>query len=142
MLKTLNLIETIGSHYCSAFVFYPFPKTKMFDLSVELGVLDEEGQRKVLDGACGFHESSILNHPHKALAEALEKIAPLYVRAPGALKPVLKWLIARQWRRPAVFLYLLFSPFLFSQISFYWIADYVGMTLKFVFRTNWLPSKK
>ena len=43
MFKTLQMIDEIKPTQSSAYVFYPFPKTKMYDSSVELGYLDEEG---------------------------------------------------------------------------------------------------
>ena len=117
MWKTLDMVDTIKPTQASGNVFYPLPKTKLYDVSVEMGYLDEEGEEKVRRGESSFHQHSILNHPHKELAEALAKITPLYVKAPTWAKPVLRTIVDRKMTRTAQALYIVMIPVSFSQIG-------------------------
>ncbi|MFM7062934.1 MAG: B12-binding domain-containing radical SAM protein [Actinomycetes bacterium] len=117
MWKTLDMVDTIKPSQASGNVFYPLPKTKLYDLSVEMGYLDEEGEEKVRRGESSFHQHSILNHPHKELAEALAKITPLYVKAPSWAKPLLRTIVERRMTRTAQALYIVMIPVSFSQIG-------------------------
>ena len=87
MFKTLQMVDRIQPTQCSAYVFYPFPRTKLHDKAVELGYLDEDGQDKVRRGISGYHHESILRHPHKELAETLAKVTPVYARTSVSLPP-------------------------------------------------------
>ena len=113
MFKTLQMVDKIKPTQSSAYVFYPFPKTKLHDMAVKMGYLDEEGQEKVRQGISGYHHESILKHPHKELAETLAKITPVYARSPEAFKPVLRWMIERRMKRAALFLYVCLIPLTF-----------------------------
>jgi radical SAM superfamily enzyme YgiQ (UPF0313 family) len=113
MFKTLQMVDRIKPTQSSAYIFYPFPKTKLHDHAVKLGYLDEDGQEKVRQGISGYHHESILKHPHKALAETLAKITPVYARSPEAMKPLLRWIIERRMRRLALFLYVCLIPLTF-----------------------------
>ncbi len=113
MMKTLRMVDAIEPTQCSAYIFYPFPKTKLHDMAVKLGYLDEEGQEKVRQGISGYHHESILKHPHKELAETLAKITPVYARAPEVVKPWLRWMIARRMRHLALSLYIVLIPLTF-----------------------------
>jgi len=117
MWKTLDMVDVIRPTQASGNVFYPLPKTKLYDLSVEMGYLDEEGEEKVRRGESSFHQHSILNHPHKELAEALAKITPLYVKAPAWAKPLLRTIVDRKMTRTAQALYIVMIPVSFSQIG-------------------------
>ena len=113
MWKTLEMVDTIRPDQSTAYVFYPFPKTKLHDRAVELGYLDEAGQEAVRQGLSGYHHESILAHPHKDLAETLAKFTPLYARAPASLKPTLRWLMRNEYKRLALFLYVALFPLAF-----------------------------
>jgi radical SAM superfamily enzyme YgiQ (UPF0313 family) len=113
MFKTLEMVDKIQPTQSSAYIFYPFPKTKMYDLSVQIGQLDAEGEEKVRLGISGYHHESILKHPHKELAETLAKVTPVYARAPRAAKPFLRWLVRRRMKRLALFLYVCLIPLTF-----------------------------
>jgi len=86
MFKTLEMVDKIKPTQNSAYIFYPFPKTKLYDMAVKLGYLDAEGEEKVRQGISGYHHESILKHPHKELAETLAKITPVYARSPEVFK--------------------------------------------------------
>lgn len=117
MFKTLEMIDEIKPTQASAYVFYPFPKTKMYDAAVQLGYLDEEGEEKVRLGISGYHHESILKHPHKELAETLAKITPVYAKSPEFLKPAIRWIIRHRMKRLALFLYVLLIPLTFPYLG-------------------------
>jgi anaerobic magnesium-protoporphyrin IX monomethyl ester cyclase len=117
MWKTLEMVDTVQSDQCSGNVFYPLPKTHLYDLAVREGYLDEEGEELVRQGASSFHQHSILNHPHKDLAEMLAKVTPVYVKAPTWAKPWLRRMVDRRMKRTAQALYAVLIPFTFSTIG-------------------------
>jgi hypothetical protein len=117
MFKTLSMIDEIRPTQASAYVFYPFPKTKSYQAAVESGYLDEEGQQKVREGISGYHHESVLRHPHKELAETLAKITPVYARSPRFLKPAIRWIIRRRMKRLALVLYVLLIPVTFPYLG-------------------------
>ena len=117
MWQTLEMVDHLRPTQCSSFIFFPFPGTKMHDLSVEMGYLDEKGQRAVLEGRSGYHHESILDHPSRQLAETMAKATPLYVRAPRFLKAPLRWMIGHHYKGLALWLYLLLFPLAFPDIG-------------------------
>lgn len=117
MFKTLAMVDRIKPTQSSAYIFYPFPKTRMYQAAVDTGYLDEAGQEKVRRGISGYHHASILVHPHKELAETLAKITPVYARSPELLKPVMRWIIAHRMKRLALFLYVLLIPLTFPYLG-------------------------
>jgi len=133
MMKTLRMVDAIRPTQCSAYIFYPFPKTKLHDMAVEMGYLDEEGQEKVRRGISGYHHESILRHPHKELAETLAKITPVYARAPEVAKPWLRWMIARRMKRLALCLYVALIPLTFPFLG----VEGIKVTLRMAWRALW-----
>jgi radical SAM superfamily enzyme YgiQ (UPF0313 family) len=125
MMKTLSMVKQIEPTQCSSYIFYPFPKTKLYDFAVEHGQLTEEGQQKVREGVSGYHHQSILAHPHKGLAETLAKITPVYARLP-ALRPLLTWMIRHRMQRAAMALYVLLIPVTFPFLG----LEGIKITLK------------
>lgn len=130
MFKTLAMIDEIQPTQASAYVFYPFPKTKMYDSAVEMGYLDEEGEQKVRDGISGYHHESVLNHPHKELAETLAKITPVYAKSPDFLKPAIRWIIARRMKRVALALYIVLIPLTFPYLG----VEGIKVTLRMAYK--------
>jgi radical SAM superfamily enzyme YgiQ (UPF0313 family) len=130
MWKTLSMVEQIEPTQCSAYIFYPFPKTKLHEAAVQSGALTEDGQRKVRDGLSGYHHQSILEHPHKELAETLAKMTPIYARAPRPVRPLLRWLITHRFRRLAQFLYVALIPITFPFLG----LEGIRITLKMAWR--------
>ena len=126
MLKTLEMVDEIEPTQCSAYIFYPFPKTKMHDKAVECGELTEEGQQKVRDGLSGYHHESILDHPHKEMAETLAKLTPVYAKAPRLLRPLLHRMIEHRMKRMALFLYVALIPITFPFLG----LEGIRITLK------------
>ncbi len=130
MFKTLDMVDQIQPTQCSSYIFYPFPKTKLHAYAVEIGQLTEEGQEAVRQGLSGYHHESILDHPHKELAETLAKITPVYAKAPRWLRPVLRGVIARRMRRLALFLYVVLIPITFPFLG----LEGIKITLKMAWR--------
>ena len=130
MFKTLAMIDEIKPTQASAYVFYPFPKTKMYQASVDLGYLDEEGEQKVRDGISGYHHESVLKHPHKELAETRAKITPVYARSPELLKPAIRWIIRRRMKRVALALYVLLIPLTFPYLG----VEGIRVTLRMAYQ--------
>ena len=117
MRKTLDMVARMEPTQCSGNVFYPLPKTKLYDRSVEMGYLDEAGEEKVRLGLSSFHHESILVHPHKELAETLATLTPIYAKAPERLRPLLRWMIDHRMKRTALALYLLAIPVTFTFVG-------------------------
>ena len=130
MFKTLDMVDRVKPTQCSAYIFYPFPKTKLHEMAVKMGYLDEEGQEKVREGISGYHHESILKHPHKEHAETFAKITPVYARAPRLLKPALRWIIARRMKRLALFLYVCLIPLTFPFLG----MEGIRVTLRMAWR--------
>lgn len=130
MFKTLSMVDKIKPTQSSAYIFYPFPKTKLYAKAVELGYLDAEGEEKVRQGISGYHHESILKHPHKELAETLAKITPVYARTPDALKPAVRWIINRRMKRLALFLYVCLIPITFPYLG----VEGIKVTLRMAWR--------
>lgn len=117
MWKTLEMVDRTKPSQCSGNVFYPLPKTKLYDIAVESGELTPEGEEKVRRGESSFHQDSILEHPHKDLAEMLAKVTPVYVKAPPWAKPLLRKMVDRRMKRTAQALYAVLIPVTFSTIG-------------------------
>ncbi len=133
MWETLEMVEKINPTQSSAYIFYPFPKTKLYQKSVEMGYLDEAGEDMVRRGISGYHHESILKHPHKEMAETLAKTTPIYVRAPDFLKPALKWMINNHYKRVALLLYIVLIPITFPYLG----LEGIKVTLKMAWRALW-----
>jgi anaerobic magnesium-protoporphyrin IX monomethyl ester cyclase len=130
MSKTLTMVDKINPTQSSAYIFYPFPKTKMYAAAVEMGYLDEAGEEKVRQGISGYHHESILKHPHKELAETLAKVTPIYARTPAALKPAMRWIIEHRMKRLALFLYICLIPLTFPFLG----MEGIKVTLRMAWR--------
>jgi radical SAM superfamily enzyme YgiQ (UPF0313 family) len=131
MFKTLRMVDEIEPTQSSAYVFYPFPKTKMYEASVRLGYLDAAGEEKVRQGISGYHHESILRHPHKELAETLAKITPVYAKSPEVLKPVMRWIIRHRMKRLALMLYILMIPLTFPFLG----VEGIKVTLRMAWKS-------
>ncbi|HWP65491.1 MAG TPA: radical SAM protein [Candidatus Limnocylindria bacterium] len=130
MFKTLEMVDKIKPTQSSSYIFYPFPKTKLYQRAVDMGYLDEEGQEKVRQGISGYHHESILKHPHKELAETLAKITPVYVRSPAFAKPIMRWIIDHRMKRLALFLYVALIPLTFPYLG----IEGIKVTLRMAWR--------
>jgi anaerobic magnesium-protoporphyrin IX monomethyl ester cyclase len=130
MFETLDMVTRIRPTQCSSYVFYPLPRTRLHDYSIEQGLLDEEGQQMVREGRSGYHHDSILRHPHKDLAETLAKVTPLYAKV-AWLRPLLRVLIRFRLKRVALALYVLLIPFIFPHLG----LEGVTITLKMAYRS-------
>lgn len=131
MFKTLRMIDEIKPTQSSAYVFYPFPKTKLYHHAVELGYLDPEGEEKVRQGISGYHHESILRHPHKELAETLAKITPVYAKSPEFMKPAIRWIIQRRMKRLALMLYIILIPLTFPYLG----VEGIKVTLRMAWKS-------
>ncbi|MCU1497023.1 MAG: Fe-S oxidoreductase [Acidimicrobiales bacterium] len=117
MMKTLEMARTVNPTQCSGNVFYPLPKTKLYDIAVETGYLDAEGEEKVRQGLSSFHHESILLHPYKDLVETLARMTPIYAKAPTWALPILKYMIKHRMKRTALALYLVLIPITFPHVG-------------------------
>ena len=117
MWKTLEAARSVAPWQCSGNVFYPLPKTKLYDLSVETGYLSPEGEEKVRRGESSFHGASILDHPAKDAIEVMATMTPIYAKAPAAALPLLRTMIRRRMKRTTKALYLAAIPFTFPHVG-------------------------
>ena len=132
MMKTLDMIDRIQPTQSSAYIFYPFPKTKLHQDAIDMGYLDEEGQEMVRQGISGYHHKSILKHPHKELAETMAKITPVYARAPKVLRPAVRWIMKHRMKRLALVLYVMLIPLTFPFLGIEGIKVTLRMAWKSV----------
>lgn len=128
MMKTLDMVANIRPTQCSGNVFYPLPKTKLYDRAVELGQLSPAAEDKVRNGESGFHGASILEHPEAELAEMLAVMTPLYVRSPPWLRRVLRSMVDRRMRRSLRAVYVATAPIAFTFIGREALTAAVAMT--------------
>ena len=90
-------------------VFYPFPKTELYTLACETGLLDEEKRKMVDLGIGSYRESTILNHPEKKVIDRVMTFEPIMVRLPSFLHPLFKKL-------PPLKIFRVISVFFFSPV--------------------------
>ena len=131
MMSTLHMVDRIQPTQCSAYIFYPFPKTKMYQAAVETGYLDAEGEELVRQGISGYHHESILKHPYKDLAETMAKITPVYARTPRVLRPAVRWIIERRMKRLALALYVALIPLTFPFLG----VEGIKVTLRMAWKS-------
>jgi radical SAM superfamily enzyme YgiQ (UPF0313 family) len=137
MWKTLQMARDVKPWQCSGNVFYPLPKTKLYDIAVETGYLDEQGEDMVRHGLSGFHHESILQHPEKDLVETMARVTPIYAKAPAFSLPALRWLIDRRMKRTALVLYLVLIPFTFPHVG----RDGIKITINMASKALRLKSR-
>lgn len=137
MWKTLEMARAVNPTQCSGNVFYPLPKTKLHDIAIETGYLDDEGQELVRQGASSFHHESILRHPHKELVETMARMTPIYAKAPAVALPALRWMINHRMKRSALVLYLLLIPFTFPHVG----RDGIKITVSMARKAMQLPAR-
>ena len=137
MFKTLNMARSVFPTQCSGNVFYPLPKTKLYDVAVEMGYLTPEGEEKVRQGQSSFHGVSILEHPHKDLAEVLATMTPIYAKAPKAALPMLDFMIRHRMKRATKLLYLVLIPFTFPHVG----RDGIKITISMASKALGLPRR-
>jgi radical SAM superfamily enzyme YgiQ (UPF0313 family) len=110
MWKTLDFAENIAPDLITGYVFYPFPKTELFNLAVMSGDLGDDEVEMVKRGEGSYHHDSVLRHPYKRLAATFSKLIPVYNKAPLVLKPLIKKLITSENMRLAQIFYLISIP--------------------------------
>jgi radical SAM superfamily enzyme YgiQ (UPF0313 family) len=62
MWKTVGVVDEMRPDQASGFIFYPFPKTKMYHLAVEQGYLGPGGE---MVGRARLPPRLLLKHPEK-----------------------------------------------------------------------------
>ena len=97
MWSSLELNEKLHAHNTISFVFYPFPGTKLAEFCLRNGHLTEQNYNLVKQGHGSVHLSCLLDHPFRDEAMRFHSILPLYNRAPGILKFVLKKLLGMKY---------------------------------------------
>jgi radical SAM superfamily enzyme YgiQ (UPF0313 family) len=137
MWKTLEMARSVNPTQCSGNVFYPLPKTKLYDVAVETGYLTPEGEEKVRQGESSFHGTSILEHPYKDQAEVMATMTPIYAKAPAAALPLLRFMINRKMKRTAKALYLVLIPFTFPHVG----RDGIKITIRSASKALRLPQR-
>jgi radical SAM superfamily enzyme YgiQ (UPF0313 family) len=138
MWKTLDMVDAIRPDQASGYIFYPFPKTKMYQAAVEQGYLDAEGEEKVRQGLSGYHHDSILKHPHKDLAVTFSKLVPVYNKAPQSLRPLLRRVIEHRFKRLALLIYLIAFPIAFPFLG----LEAVRITMRMAWKSLTLPMRR
>lgn len=137
MWKTLKLTEKANADLVSGYIFYPFPRTELFDISVEKGFLGQEEVMMVERGEGGYHHGSILDHPHKKLAVTLSKMIPVYNKAPHWLRPLIRKLMERELTGLAQLIFLLSIPIAFPFLG----IEGVKVTVRMAWRAFQMRNK-
>lgn len=137
MWKTLRLTERAEADLVSGYIFYPFPKTELFDLCVAQGYLGEAEIALVESGEGGYHHGSLLKHPHKKLAVTLSKLIPLYNKAPRSLRPLIRKLMATERAGAAQAIFLLSIPIAFPFLG----VEGIKVTLRMAWRAFRMRKK-
>ena len=127
MRKTLDLCSDLRADGTSSYIFYPFYGTRLFAYARERGYLSDDKVERIRRGEGSYHHESLLDHPHKSLADTYSKITPLYTRVPRPLRRILDVLIARRSFRAAAVLYAVCTPLAFPVVGISWVADTARM---------------
>lgn len=143
MMKTLDMVAKIRPTQCSGNVFYPLPRTKLYDKAVELGQLSEAGQHSVQQGESGFHGSSILDHPEAELAELLATVTPMYARSPDWLRKPLRFLVEHRAKRTLRVIYVVTAPIAFTFVGKEMLDSAIAMTVRGIkLRAKYRPRRR
>jgi radical SAM superfamily enzyme YgiQ (UPF0313 family) len=138
MMKTLSMVDEIKPDQASSYVFYPFPKTRMYHAAVEQGYLGPEEEEMVRQGYASYHHESILRHPHRDLATTLGKITPVYNKTPEPLRPLMRWIIAHRMHRVATLLYVIAMPISFPFLG----VEAMRVTLRMAWKATTLGLRR
>ena len=130
MQKTLAFCSTLGADGTSAYIFYPFYGTDLFEFASKHGYLSDESVEMIKQGVGSYHHESLLDHPFKELADTYSKLTPVYAKAPRVLRRLLDVIIRRRAYRTAAILYVLFTPLVFPVVGITWLADTFRMAWK------------
>ena len=137
MWKTINLAEKTQPDLVSGYIFYPFPRTELYEHAVKTGYLGYDEIERVKKGQGGYHHDSILKHPYKKLAVTLSKLIPLYNKAPLFLKPLIKKLMGAANISLSQVIYLFSIPLAFPFLGIQGIKD----TLRMAWRAHRMRIK-
>lgn len=61
---------------------YPFPKTKIFDIFKEYGLINEKNESKFLNGKENYRTSNLIDHPYSNFMKRIQILAPIAVKFP------------------------------------------------------------
>jgi radical SAM superfamily enzyme YgiQ (UPF0313 family) len=127
MWKTVDLAERANPDLVSGYIFYPFPRTELFEHAVKTGYLGDDEIDRVKKGQGGYHHDSILKHPHKKLAVTLSKLIPVYNKVPLFLRPLIRKFMSAGHIRLSQAIYLLSIPLVFPFLGMQGIKDTLRM---------------
>ncbi|GAX59199.1 Fe-S oxidoreductase [Candidatus Scalindua japonica] len=137
MWKTLHLAEKVNPDIASGYIFYPFPKTELYEYSIKKGYLGNEEIERIKRGEGGYHHGSILKHPYKKLAVTLSKLIPVYNKTPSMFRPLIKWLMARECTKLALVIYIISIPIAFPFLG----IDGIKVTLRMAWKAYRMKVK-
>jgi radical SAM superfamily enzyme YgiQ (UPF0313 family) len=137
MWKTVALAEKVAPDLATGYVFYPFPKTELFNYAVASGYLGDKEIQRVKRGLSAIHYESLLRHPFKKLAMALSKLIPVYIKSPQFLKPAIKRLMEGEHIRLSQLIYLFSIPIVFPFLG----IQGIKVTLRMAWRASRMRMK-
>ncbi len=85
MEATVALNQAMGPRDASAFIYFPFPRTTLFERCVREGLLDPAVADEIRDGSPRYnswHKRTVLDHPHADHAWRLKLLLPLVATRP------------------------------------------------------------
>lgn len=130
MRKTIDLCTSLESDGTSAYIYYPFYGTKLFEYSRQQGLLSEKQIELIKQGEGSYHRKSIVKHPYGQLAYTYSKLTPLYTCAPKYIRFLLNFLLKRRAFRSATLLHTFTVPFVYPIVGTSWLADTFRMAWK------------
>ena len=137
MWKTVALAEKVAPDLVTGYVFYPFPKTELFNYAIASGYLGDKEMQRVKNGVGAIHHGSLLRHPFKKLAMTLSKLVPVYIKSPTFLRPAIKKLMGAEHIRLSQLIYLFSIPFAFPFLG----MQGIKVTLRMAWRSGRMRLK-
>jgi len=137
MWKTVELAEKVNPDLITGYVFYPFPKTELFEYAVKRGYLENTEIECIKRGEGGYHHDSMLRHRFKKLAVTLSKLIPVYTKSPLFLRPVIKKLMGGGHIRLSQVIYLFSIPIAFPFLG----MEGIKVTLRMAWRAGRMRIK-
>ncbi len=134
--ETVRLIEKSNPDIVYSYLMYPFPGTEIARMALERGFLSPDNWEKAKMGVSSYHQDSILDLPDIANAATMAKLLPLYIKAPGFLKPLLRWFMKRRLPRLAHLLYVTTVPYTYALegCTGEWVADQLRVLRRSLWR--------
>lgn len=113
MWETIDLVDELNPSAVQSHMLFPFPRTDVFEIGKEMGLIDEETERRIYRGEGSIVGESVLKHPDRDVAYVLVKMMAVYVKLPRFLKPLFRRLMNTRMKSFANAVFLITIPVVF-----------------------------